>query len=671
MSSSRAAFPPVPSRSTGPSSRAPRSRSTPRAGRTFEAALPTATTDLGAIRLLSSLLYRGRLLTGAGAPVAGVFVELMGRGDRGWGEGATTDERGGFALETDLRETPFPSPDGSAYPDLRLLASRPDRGETCVVSARPSGFFDIHVAVVELKQCVVILVRRPDGTPVPDAGVHLDPDTEGGASLSAIPSAFAGTTGPDGRCSMGWPPKVRQVRVRVRVRGEPEAVGCLRDVDAVDKDLVPLTLPVDGNRIELSLRRGWKASPGDHDVLSLRAGWTTPGGGFGEAGFDSIGLEAPGPPDGEPWSVRLLDSPSLRFEQVQASARWRARYFGSKGKPAVSDGTAELRRAHANLEGDVLLPPESSSAEPEDLLWLRIREDDLVGGAVESLSLATSRDGRVGPSWAGRVTWSTSSPIGAGDRLFAIEGIPRPRQPSGGATTPDTVSIMLRTSGGGQRISRSSLAQWAGAYDAETPLLLDLAPTGSLVRVLSRSSDGTILPSVQLLAMSVGGPIGSEPWTQEEYVTDASGGADVLSVRADADLLVLAKTTDGRMGRVLVKAGIPRAEIVLTAGVVLATTIRLFDDRTPTQADAYLVTRPVSLWMIPCVWDASAARFTSTRPVLLEAFDLRMEASAIEHTGPSAFERKEHRYRLAVPAAEAQGRTVELPRLGPRAFDVR
>jgi hypothetical protein len=255
--------------------------------------------------------------------------------------------------------------------------------------------------------------------------------------------------------------------------------------------------------------------------------------------------------------------------------------------------------------------------------------------------------------------------------LLAIEGIPPPRRPNAAATTPDTVSIVLRTSGGGQRISRSSLAQWSGAYDAETPLLLDLARTGSLVRVLSRSSDGPILRNVQLLTMCVGGPIGSEPWTQEEYVTDASGGADVLPARADADLLVLAKTADGRMGRVLVKAGVSRVEVVLTAGVVLTTTIRLFDDRTPTQADAYLVTRPVSLWMIPCVWDASGARFTSTRPVLLEAFDLRMEASAIEHTGPSALERKEHRYRLAVPAVDAQGRMVELPRLGPRAFDVR
>jgi len=639
--------------------------------RTFEAELPAQTTDLGAIRLLPSLLYRGRLQSAAGVPVAGAFVELMGRGGSRAGRGAVTDERGGFALEADLRELPFPSPDGSTYPDVWLLATREDRGGTCVVPARPAGFFDTHVAVVEFERGLVILVRRPDGTPVAGASVQLDPDTEEGGSSSAALSAFGATTEADGRCSVGWPPKLRQVRVRALVPGEPEAVGFLREADARGKDPVVLTLPVDGNRIVLSLRRDRAGSPGDRDVLSLRAGWTTPGGGPGDAGFDSIGLEAPVPPDGEPWSVRLLDSPSLRFEQLLTSARWRARYLGGKGQPAFSDGTVELLREHANLEGGLLLPSESSSAEPEDVLWLRIREDDLAGGAVESLSLATSRNGRVGPSWHGRVAWSTSSPIGAGDRLVAIEGIPPPRQPNADATTPDTVSIVLRTSGGGQRISRSSLAQWAGAYDAETPLLLDLAPTGSLVRVLSRSSEGTILPNVQLLAMCVGAPIGSEPWTQEEHVTDASGGADVLSARADADLLVLAKTVDGRMGRVLVKAGVSRAEVVLRAGEVFVTTIRLFDGRTPARAYADLVTRPFSRWTVPCVWDAAAARFTTANPVLLDLFEVQMDAEAIEQTGASALERKEHRYRLAVPAQDAQGRTVELPRLHPRAFEVR
>jgi hypothetical protein len=373
---------------------------------------------------------------------------------------------------------------------------------------------------------------------------------------------------------MGWPPRVRQVRVRVRVRGEPEAVGCLRAVDAVDKDLVPLTLPVDGNRIELSLRRGWKASPGDHDVLSLRAGWTTPGGGFGEAGFDSIGLEAPVPPDGEPWSVRLLDSPSLRFEQLQASARWRARYFGSRGKPAVSDGTAELRRAHANLEGDVLLPPESRAPSPRTSPGLRsVRTTS--SGSRSPVARHESR--RAGGSFvAGRVTWSTSSPIG-GDRLFAIEGIPRL-----GNGTPARRRrhglVRARTSGGG-RISRSSPS--GRAYDAEAPLLLDLAPTGPRVFRGRRTDDPA---NVQLLTMCVGGLIER---AIREYVTDASGGADASGARRCGSSSARRLR---RRGGACSSRPVACAEIALTAGWCRHDD-PLFDDRTPTQADAYLVTR--------------------------------------------------------------------------------
>jgi hypothetical protein len=172
--------------------------------------------------------------------------------------------------------------------------------------------------------------------------------------------------------------------------------------------------------------------------------------------------------------------------------------------------------------------------------------------------------------------------------------------------------------------------------------------------------------------MCVGGAPGGEHWSEEEYVTDATGGADIVVARADADLLVLAKTADDRaMGRVLVKSGTSRAEVVLIAGEVLTTAIRLFDGRSPVRADAYLVTRPISRWSVPCVWDAARMRFASARPVVLDLFDLRMDASAIEQTGSSVLDRKEHRYRLALPAKDAQGKTVELPRPVPGAFDVK
>ena len=64
-------------------------------------------------------------------------------------------------------------------------------------------------------------------------------------------------------------------------------------------------------------------------------------------------------------------------------------------------------------------------------------------------------------------------------------------------------------------------------------------------------------------------------------------------------------------------------------------------------------------------------RFASARPVVLDLLDLRMDASAIEQTGSSVLDRKEHRYRLALPAKDAQGKTVELPRLVPGAFDIK
>lgn len=631
--------------------------------RTFHAELPGRTTDLGVVRLLPSLLYRGRLQSAAGVAIAGALVELVGRARSRVGRPATTDEAGGFALETDLRELPFPSPDGGTYPDLWLFATRPERGETCRVAARPSGFFDAHMAVVEFERGVVILVRRPDGTPVPGAGVHLDPDTDGGTPFTGIPSAFGGTTDADGRCGVGWPPSLPQVGVRVRVPGESEAFGFLRVGDVTGEQPVALTLPAEGNRIELSLRRGGKGRPGDHDVLSLRAQWTTPASGSGDVGVNGIGLQAPIPPDGQPWSVRLLDSPSLRFEQILTSARWRARYLGSGGLPAISDGTVELRRVPSGLEGEILLPSASSGAEPEDVLWLRVREEDGAAGTVESLALVPSREGRAGPARYGRVAWTTPATVGGGDRLIAIEEIPPPRAPSPDVASPDAVAWVLRSSGGGQRVSRSSLAQWARAYDPETPLVLDLVPGGSIVRILVRSSDGVAQPNVELLAMCVDGVQGSEAWTEEEHVTDAAGGADILPPRADLDLLVLAKTGDGRMGRVPVKAGVRRAEVVLTRGDVLATTIHLVDGRTPVEGHAYLSTRPHSRWSVPCVWDATASRFTSAQPVLLEAFELRMDVYAYEATGRSALERKELRYRLAVPAQDAQGKTVELPRL--------
>lgn len=640
--------------------------------RTFKAELSRMATDLGSVRLVSSLLYRGRLQSTAGVPATGVLVELVGRARSRVGRAATTDEVGGFAIETDLREVPLPSQDGATCPDLWLLATRRDRGDTCVVSASPLGFLDSHVVVVEFRDGVVILVRRPSGTPVPDAVVQLDPDLEGGTPFQAAPAAYNGTTDATGRCTVGWPPALRQAMVRIRVPGEPPAVGYLRQTDTVGGESVVLTLPVSGNRIQLTLSRAWTASSIDHDVLGLQAGWTVSGGESAAPALDSIRLEAPVPPGGEPWSVRLIDSPSLRFDQFLTKARWRVRYLGGGGRPAVSDGTVELRRAHSNLEGEIALPPESSSAEPEDVLWISIREDaDGAVGSVESLSLFMGRAGGGARSSFGRVAWSTPSVEGERNRLIAIEGIRRPSTTDVDATSEGPVSLVLRSSGGRQHLSTCSVAQWARAYDAGTPLRLDFAPSGLTVHVLSQSSDGVRLPNVQLLTMCLGGAVGSEHWTQEEYVTDSSGGADIVVPRADADLLVLAKTRDGRMGRTLVKAGDSRADVVLSPGDVLVTSIRLFDGRTPVQATAYLVTRPISGWTIPCAWDATHAQFSSVRPVALEFFDVRIEASAIEETGSSPLDRKEHRYRLAVLAKDAQGKTIELPRLTPQAFNVK
>jgi hypothetical protein len=292
-------------------------------------------------------------------------------------------------------------------------------------------------------------------------------------------------------------------------------------------------------------------------------------------------------------------------------------------------------------------------------------------GDVDSVSLVTSYDGRARSGWAGEVVWSHFPSSGDRGLLLAIQGIPTPRSANADATNTDAVTLVIRSSGGAQRPSVSSLALWARAYDPQTPLLVDPAPVGAVVRVTSRSSDGAVLPNVQLLTMPVGIAIGGEQWEQEETVTDSAGAAEVLAPRPGAGVLVMARSDDGRMGRTLVGAGDTRADVMLTAGEVLSTTIRLYDGRSPASGDAYLVTRPFSRWTVPCAWDAASARFTSVRPVLLELFDIRMDASSFEQTGSSPLDRKERRYRLAMPAKDAQRKTVELPRLDPHAFDVK